>query len=113
MSPEPNLDREIIRRQRRVRTDVEPLVYNVPRFCDAHEISRTQLFKRWKRGLSPRFFWQGRQRRINSAEAAAEIAQSAKPRPNFEEELRATDLSQGGGRPFRPNAGQATGVTPW
>jgi hypothetical protein len=71
MSPEPNLDREIIRRQRRVRTDVEPLVYNVPRFCDSHEISRTQLFKRWKQGLSPRFYWQGRQRRI-TREAAAE-----------------------------------------
>jgi hypothetical protein len=71
MSPEPNLEREIIPRKRRIRTDVEPLVYNVPRFCDAHEISRTQLFKRWKQNLSPRFYWEGRQRRI-TREAAAE-----------------------------------------
>jgi hypothetical protein len=71
MSPESNLEREIISRKRRIRTDVEPLVYNVPRFCDSHEISRTQLFKRWKQGLSPRFYWQGRQRRI-TREAAAE-----------------------------------------
>jgi hypothetical protein len=66
-----NPDHEIIRRKRRVRTDVEPAAYNVPRFCDSHEISRTQLFKRWKRGQSPRFYWEGRQRRI-TREAAAE-----------------------------------------
>ena len=63
--------RLIRRRARRVRTDVEPAVYTTNSFCDSHEISRTQLYKRWKQGLSPRFYWEGDQRRITAEAAAA------------------------------------------
>jgi hypothetical protein len=58
-------------RQRRIRTGVEPKAYGTNSFCDSHEISRTKLYERWKQGKSPRFYWEGRQRRI-TAEAAAE-----------------------------------------
>jgi benzoyl-CoA reductase/2-hydroxyglutaryl-CoA dehydratase subunit BcrC/BadD/HgdB len=71
MSIEPNLEREIKRRFRRVRADVELAVYSTNTFCDAHEISRTQLYKQWKQGRGPRFYWEGDQRRI-TREAAAE-----------------------------------------
>jgi hypothetical protein len=59
------------RRQRRARTDVEPVVYSVRRFCDSHEISRTHLYEQWRKGIGPRFYWQGDEKRI-TAEAAAE-----------------------------------------
>lgn len=52
------------RRLRRVRTNIRPSVYS-------HEISRTQLYEQWKRGIGPRFYWQGPHRRITE-EAAAE-----------------------------------------
>jgi hypothetical protein len=58
-------------RQRRTRADVEPAVYSVRTFCDSHEISRSFLYKLWDKGRGPRFFFQGKQKRITK-EAAAE-----------------------------------------
>jgi hypothetical protein len=71
MSLEHSPGREIRRRLRSIRTDVELAVYNVPRFCDSHEISRTALYNLWREGRGPKFFWLGDERRI-TAEAAAE-----------------------------------------
>jgi hypothetical protein len=71
MSLEHSPGREIRRRLRRARADVDPAVYNVARFCDSHEISRTHLYRLWREGRGPRFFWLGDQKRI-TAEAAAE-----------------------------------------
>jgi hypothetical protein len=71
MSIEHFPEREKKTRKRRVRADVPPAVYNVPRFCDAHEISRTHLYKLWSEGRGPKFFRLGDERRI-TCEAAAE-----------------------------------------
>jgi len=71
MSLEHSPGREIKRRARRKRADVETAVYNIPRFCDAHEISRTHLYKLWSEGRGPKFFRLGDERRI-TVEAAAE-----------------------------------------
>jgi hypothetical protein len=45
--------------------------YTVNSFCDAHETSRTELYKLWKAGKGPRYFLIGKHRRI-SDEAAAD-----------------------------------------
>jgi hypothetical protein len=69
MALEHELEREI--RQRRARIDVDAAVYSVQRFCDSHKVSRTHLYKLWREGRGPSFFWLGDQKRI-TAEAAAE-----------------------------------------
>ena len=43
----------------------------VNRFCEDHETSRSQLYKLWKEGRGPRFYYNGNQRRITD-EAEAE-----------------------------------------
>ena len=44
-------------------------------FCRKHQVSRTKLYEMWGKGLGPRFFYVGNQRRI-SDEAAAEWRRS-------------------------------------
>jgi hypothetical protein len=58
-------------RQRRARFDVPVVVYTVARFCDAHNISRSFLYRLWREGRGPRFFLAGTEKRI-TIEAAAE-----------------------------------------
>jgi hypothetical protein len=58
-------------RQRRARVDVEAAVYDIARFCDSHNVSRTKLYKLWREGRGPKFFKLGKSLRI-TAEAAAE-----------------------------------------
>ena len=62
-------------RQRRARTDVEPVVYSVQRFCDSHEISRTALYHLWRQGRGPKYFNLGNRIRITAAAAAEWRAQ--------------------------------------
>jgi hypothetical protein len=71
MSLEHSPARDAKRRMRRLRVDVEPAAYDVRRFCDSHNVSRTQLYRLWAQGRGPRFFKLGKQLRI-TAEAAAE-----------------------------------------
>jgi hypothetical protein len=58
-------------RQRRARLDVPVVVYDIRRFCDANNISRTFLYRLWREGRGPRYFLAGTEKRI-SIEAAAE-----------------------------------------
>jgi hypothetical protein len=71
MSLEHSPGRETRRRLRRTRAAVESAVYSIQRFCDSHEISRTQLYKLWREGRGPSFFWLGDQKRITAEAAAA------------------------------------------
>jgi hypothetical protein len=38
--------------------------YTVDEFCAAERISRVRLYEEWKQGTGPRFYWNGRCRRI-------------------------------------------------
>jgi hypothetical protein len=58
--------------------------YSVSTFCAAEHISRVQLYEFWKQGKGPRFYLNGRCRRITHAarldwqrEREAEAARSA------------------------------------
>ena len=55
-------------RQPRPRTTT---TYDVRRFCDANNVSRTHLYRLWAAGQGPKFFKLGRHIRI-TIEAAAE-----------------------------------------
>jgi hypothetical protein len=59
------------RRHRRARHAVEIVAYDVRRFCDANCISRSLLYRLWREGRGPKYFFAGNERRI-TAEAAAE-----------------------------------------
>jgi len=58
-------------RQPRARVDVETTTYDVRRFCDANNVSRTHLYRLWAAGRGPKFFKLGKHIRI-TAEASAE-----------------------------------------
>ena len=58
-------------RQPRPRVDVPTTTYDVRRFCDANNVSRTHLYRLWAAGQGPKFFKLGRHIR-NTVEAAAE-----------------------------------------
>jgi len=58
-------------RQPRARVDVETTTYDVRRFCDSNNVSRTQLYRLWAAGQGPKFFKLERHIRI-TAEASAE-----------------------------------------
>jgi hypothetical protein len=48
-------------------SDVTPLpdhTYTVDEFCTAERVSRVQLYEFWKRSKGPRFYFNGRCRRI-------------------------------------------------
>ena len=62
--------------------------YSVDEFCAAERMSRVSLYEHWKRGKGPRFYLNGRCRRIThaarldwqrerEAEAARSLAQAA------------------------------------
>jgi hypothetical protein len=38
--------------------------YTVDEFCRAERKSRSQVYKEWKAGIGPRFYWNGNTRRI-------------------------------------------------
>jgi hypothetical protein len=44
--------------------------YTVNTFCNAHETSRTELYKLWPAGKGPRYFLIGKHRRITEEAAA-------------------------------------------
>lgn len=62
-----------IRRKPRTRRSLPAptVAFTVDEYCDVYRVSRTQLYKDWKAGRGPRFYWNGVQRRI-SREAAAD-----------------------------------------
>ncbi len=37
----------------------ERAAYTIQEFCEAHRVSRSQLYKLWKQGVGPRFFYAG------------------------------------------------------
>ena len=39
--------------------------YTVNEFCAAERISRSQLYEDWKADKGPRFYWNGKHRRIS------------------------------------------------
>lgn len=49
----------------------DPPLYNVPAFCEAHDISRGYLYQLWSEGRGPRRTKLGR-RTVITGEAAAE-----------------------------------------
>ncbi len=50
--------------------NVEPLSLTIAQFCKAHNIGRTTLYKLWKLGKGPAFFYVGRRtKRIPADEA--------------------------------------------
>jgi hypothetical protein len=64
---------------------VDDRTYSISEFCVAEHISRTQLYDDWKADRGPRFYWNGKHRRISheariewrrrrEAEAAALLA---------------------------------------
>jgi hypothetical protein len=58
-------------RQRRARVNVAPASYGVREFCDAHNISRTQLYGLWAAGTGPRVFKIGTKIFVTGEAAAA------------------------------------------
>jgi len=44
--------------------------YSVKSFCDAHDTSRTELYKLWRAGKGPRYFLIGTHRRVTEEAAA-------------------------------------------
>jgi hypothetical protein len=38
--------------------------YTIDMFCEAESISRGRLYDEWKQGTGPRFYWNGKSRRI-------------------------------------------------
>jgi hypothetical protein len=54
-----------------IRVPLARAAYTLSEFCEAHRISRSQLYKYWQKGQGPRFFWVGTKRCI-SIEAAAD-----------------------------------------
>lgn len=50
-------------RQKRDFTPYEPS-YSVDEFSTVERISRVKLYEMWKRGIGPKFYWNGRSRRI-------------------------------------------------
>jgi hypothetical protein len=41
--------------------------YTLDEFCEAERISRAMLYKLWRQGQGPRFYFLGNRRRITSA----------------------------------------------
>ena len=47
--------------------DTTPIIdpsYTVDEFCTAERVCRSKLYDLWKQGKGPRFYWNGRERRI-------------------------------------------------
>lgn len=64
----------------------DPPLYNVPAFCEAHDISRGYLYQLWSEGRGPRRTKLGR-RTVITGEAAAEWRHRMEretPHPNSE-----------------------------
>jgi hypothetical protein len=38
--------------------------YTVDEFCTVERVSRVKLYEQWKHGKGPRFYWNGKSRRI-------------------------------------------------
>jgi hypothetical protein len=55
-------------------------VYSIDSFCDAHTISRSELYRLWGQGLGPRYVHLKR-RRLITAEDASEWRASLRPNP--------------------------------
>jgi hypothetical protein len=72
-------------RKRRQFGPTAPLVFTVDEFVDAHRISRTHLYKLWRKGLGPRFKLVGAKRLITTEAAAAwrieDETKQSKPTP--------------------------------
>jgi hypothetical protein len=44
---------------------VDDCSYTINEFCSLERISRSQLYEDWKADKGPRFFWNGKHRRIS------------------------------------------------
>ena len=64
---------------------VQPLVYTVQEFCQAHRISRGQLYSLWRAGKGPRRFSVGSKVLIAANDASEWLRRSIEAAPDYAE----------------------------